>query len=430
MEYHLKAAIEDVKQKEEKGINYIYAKTYNYVYLRAKSILRRETDVQQLMRDVYVKMIESSAELSVENLYEWLGEYAYRLGCGYYRKKKIREDEILESEEIEFAPRMIEYPEETKEVIEKSLEELPDLYQATFYAFYYDYMSVQRIAALMDCSEGIILNRLNYTRKYMIRALENYNDETKLNVFYSVEGVCRALRKWSTDHCLGMIAAQSVYSEICKCANVQPAPIYLEGKEFAGVKNTVVYHKSDDYTFIKEQMEKYASKPGADKKVIGILAVLFVVIVAVVIAVAAFVGTKKSPKDDKKEPVKTEQQKEDEIPEDETDGEEPKQDETQNEDEIIEPIKSEYIIADSDKRLLTRAELEGFSKAELRLARNEIYARHGMIFGAQDLRDYFESKSWYKGTVPFDDFYNQVEVSEIEATNIGLFVQMEEEKQE
>ena len=47
-------------------------------------------------------------------------------------------------------------------------------------------------------------------------------------------------------------------------------------------------------------------------------------------------------------------------------------------------------------RLLTESDLRGFSKQELRILRNEIFARHGYIFKSQDLRDYFSKKDWYK----------------------------------
>ena len=123
MEYNLRTAMVEMKKQEEPGINYIYAKTYNYVYLRAKNILKRENDVLQLMRDVYVKMLEGSAEIEVENLYEWLGKCVYRLGCGYYRKKKAREADVLEIEGSEFLPRKITYQEATADVIAKRLEE-------------------------------------------------------------------------------------------------------------------------------------------------------------------------------------------------------------------------------------------------------------------------------------------------------------------
>lgn len=444
MEYNLRTAIVQVKKQEEPGINYIYAKTYNYVYLRAKNILKRENDVQQLMHDVYVKMLESSAEIEVENLYEWLGKCVYRLGCGYYRKKKAREAAILEMENGEFTPHKIAYPEATSDVISKSLEELPDLYQATFYAFYYDYMKIETIAELMDCTEGVIINRLNYTRKYMIKALENYQEEKKIKVCFSVEGVCMALRKWSVDHCLGITVAQSVYAEICKSANVKPAPIYMEGKEFAGVNNTVVFHKADDLQPLQEQAEKYGKKQGPDKKVLGVIAGIAVLVAVIVLAVVLAMGSGDNRKEEKKDSTKVEEQQDEQQQEDKTEEEqeepkteEPKTEEpdkttddgeAKNEEAETQVDASEYIFPESDIRLLTREEVEAHTKEELRLGRNEIFARHGMIFGVSDLDAYFATKSWYKATISSGEFYDQVEMSLIEEQNISLIQEVESEK--
>lgn len=429
MEYNLRTAMVEMKKQEEPGINYIYAKTYNYVYLRAKNILKRENDVLQLMRDVYVKMLECSAEIEVENLYEWLGKCVYRLGCGYYRKKKAREANVLEIESSEFLPRKITYPEATADVIAKSLEELPDLYQATFYAFYYDYMKIETIAELMDCTEGVIINRLNYTRKYMMKALENYQEEKKIKVFYTVEAVCMSLRKWSVDHCLGITVAQNVYAEICKNAGVQPAPIYLEGKEFAGVNNTIVYHKADDFTPIQEQLEEYGKKQGLDKRVIAVVAGIAAVAAIVVLAIVLLAGAGNDKKDNNQNPVKIEEQKEETKREDQdkvkTDAEETKED--PKEERPAKADDSEYIFPESDTRLLTREEVEAHSKEELRLARNEIFARHGMIFGG-DLEEYFSSKSWYTPTIQGEEFYDRVEMSLTEEANIELIQEVEATK--
>ena len=434
MEYNLRTAMVEMKKQEEPGINYIYAKTYNYVYLRAKNILKRENDVLQLMRDVYVKMLEGSAEIEVENLYEWLGKCVYRLGCGYYRKKKAREADVLEIESSEFLPRKITYPEATADVIAKSLEELPDLYQATFYAFYYDYMKIETIAELMDCTEGVIINRLNYTRKYMMKALENYQEEKKIKVFYTVEAVCMSLRKWSVDHCLGITVAQNVYAEICKNAGVQPAPIYLEGKEFAGVNNTIIYHKADDLTPLQEQLEEYGKKKGPDKKVIAVVAGIAAAAAVIVLAIVLLVGAGDDKKDNNQNPAKIEEQKEETKKEEtkkedqnkaETEAEETKEDE--KEERPVKADDSEYIFPESDTRLLTREEVEAHSKEELRLARNEIFARHGMIFGG-DLEEYFSSKSWYTPTVPGEEFYDRVEMSLTEEANIELIQEVEATK--
>lgn len=56
-----------------------------------------------------------------------------------------------------------------------------------------------------------------------------------------------------------------------------------------------------------------------------------------------------------------------------------------------------------------------YSKEELKMIRNEIYARHGLIFSNPEVKKYFKSKSWYKPTQ--SDVFAQL--SEIERLNIA-----------
>lgn len=46
--------------------------------------------------------------------------------------------------------------------------------------------------------------------------------------------------------------------------------------------------------------------------------------------------------------------------------------------------------------LLTASDLEGWSAQDMRNLRNAVYARHGRIFETPELRDYFNSRPWYK----------------------------------
>lgn len=82
-------------------------------------------------------------------------------------------------------------------------------------------------------------------------------------------------------------------------------------------------------------------------------------------------------------------------------------------------VGSEYIFYDSDSRYLSDAEVNSLSCQMACYAKNEIYARHGRIFQAQELRDYFNSKSWYFGTVSAENFsssvFNKYETANIEA---------------
>jgi|GEM_PF-2433155 len=50
---------------------------------------------------------------------------------------------------------------------------------------------------------------------------------------------------------------------------------------------------------------------------------------------------------------------------------------------------------EASQRLLSANELYPLSKIELKLMRNEIYARYGYIFQSEDLRNYFSQQPWY-----------------------------------
>ncbi len=83
-----------------------------------------------------------------------------------------------------------------------------------------------------------------------------------------------------------------------------------------------------------------------------------------------------------------------------------------------------YLLSESDSRYYTEDELSGWSSEDLRYARNEIYARHGYIFDSEDLKNYFEEKSWYEGTVASDDF-DESAFNEYEKANIELILSIE-----
>jgi len=67
-------------------------------------------------------------------------------------------------------------------------------------------------------------------------------------------------------------------------------------------------------------------------------------------------------------------------------------------------------------RRVTLRDIQNLSKAERRLMRNEIYARHGWIFKSADLQNYFNNTNWYK---PAGNYSNRSRVNERVAQNIS-----------
>ncbi len=51
---------------------------------------------------------------------------------------------------------------------------------------------------------------------------------------------------------------------------------------------------------------------------------------------------------------------------------------------------------EGSERKLSSYELEILDKNQIKILRNEIYARHGYIFKNKELKEYFESQDWYE----------------------------------
>lgn len=96
------------------------------------------------------------------------------------------------------------------------------------------------------------------------------------------------------------------------------------------------------------------------------------------------------------------------------------------------PPTEEYLLMNSDSAYLTQEEvdiiLEMGDKDWVRLAINELYARHGFIFKKAENRDYFASMSWYQPVEGLTDEYVKTELfNPYEKENLKTLLSIEEE---
>ena len=80
------------------------------------------------------------------------------------------------------------------------------------------------------------------------------------------------------------------------------------------------------------------------------------------------------------------------------------------------PDKDGYIIPHSAEERLYINEFTGLDIKIVELAKNEIYARHGLKFQQESMNSYFRSKSWYKEKAGF----NKNSLNYNEAVNVRL----------
>ena len=88
---------------------------------------------------------------------------------------------------------------------------------------------------------------------------------------------------------------------------------------------------------------------------------------------------------------------------------------------------SDYLIYGSDRRYVTIEDLYGFDAETCRLARNEIFARHGRRFATSSIQQYFNRRSWYYGYINPDDF-NESMLNKYELDNISFIKDFENQQ--
>jgi hypothetical protein len=86
---------------------------------------------------------------------------------------------------------------------------------------------------------------------------------------------------------------------------------------------------------------------------------------------------------------------------------------------VVAADRAGFLLADSNVRYLTRAELQRLSADRLHIARNEIFARRGRYFKDDALRAYFEQFPWYRPHA-WD-----VPLTPVEHANVGLMASIE-----
>lgn len=101
--------------------------------------------------------------------------------------------------------------------------------------------------------------------------------------------------------------------------------------------------------------------------------------------------------------------------------------------EIIEILDYSYYVIERSGRfkevfplqpVLEEKELKKLNKSELRIKRNEFFARHGYTFKSSDLSEYFSKFDWYKPE--YDDVNERLTAFDI--YNITLIKQIEDKK--
>ena len=221
---------------EEEGFNIIYQRTYSYVYARCRMIMKNEDDAQELLQETYLQAYRSLDKLeNVNGIFAWIGAIAYNQGMKVFRKKKevlLDEDgqglfEVQETADVSTLPGHEMELKETADIVKDIIEELPDVQRAVITAYYYDEMSVSKIAGLMGTSTGTIKSRLNYARKHIQESVEAKEKQMGIKLHsVSIPVLILALQGKANAMSMPAEIAEANYAAICSESGITTAGLH------------------------------------------------------------------------------------------------------------------------------------------------------------------------------------------------------------
>ena len=178
---------------DSEAFSALYRATYKSAYFHAKTVLKNEQDVEDVLQEAYTTAYTRLDTLdNPEAVAAWINQIVTFTSLHKLRGSKNQASFSLDDEDFCYEPVACDgdSPDKlvelwgTEEILSGIIEQLPEAQRLTVIMFYYDDMRVADIAKVMGCSENTVKSRLNYARKNIEAAVR---EEEKRGVkLYSV----------------------------------------------------------------------------------------------------------------------------------------------------------------------------------------------------------------------------------------------------
>lgn len=176
-----------VKAKDREAFRTLYDICREKVYFTAYSILKDKALAEDALQEVFIKVYTRINDLKVANRFDvWLYRITVNVAKDIYFKKRalgctsIDEDEgnhndIVDNSEESIPEDVILNRESSKELI-NCIYDLPQHHRIPIILFYFDNMTIEDIAVIMECSTGTVKSRLHHGKKALRKKLVSVNE--------------------------------------------------------------------------------------------------------------------------------------------------------------------------------------------------------------------------------------------------------------
>ncbi len=179
--------VKDLRKGDKQALDEIYKFFYPKLYVFAKSFLKVEDDINDILQDVFVKLWLSREKIGkVETFNSYLFTIAKNVIVSYFREKskdqkfEARVKEILVSAENEYNDEL-EY-KDLKQNLESIIDQLPDKRKQIFKLSREEGLSNKEIAEKLDISVKTVEDHMRHALRFIRKHLKTIEIFTLLYV--------------------------------------------------------------------------------------------------------------------------------------------------------------------------------------------------------------------------------------------------------
>lgn len=180
--------------RDEAAIRSIVKANNQRLHRLARSILRDDTEAEDVVQDTYIRLFTHLGEFRGESsLSTWLSRIAINEALGRVRRRRtVALTEKAEAASAHIIPFPLaadtDNPEknmaqrEIQSVVERSIDDLPDAFRTVFVARVMEGMTVEATAGLLDLHVVTVKTRLHRARKMLRDSVERQIGPVAMNV--------------------------------------------------------------------------------------------------------------------------------------------------------------------------------------------------------------------------------------------------------
>ena len=191
------ATVKAAQTGDNKAIETLFKEFNQQVFYSVLLTVKNEETAKDITQETFITVIKKINELENPEAFPgWVKKVAHSKCSDYYKKKEVihetpaspdGENDFdifgnIEDDDGDFIPDNALDKDDLKRIILDILNSLPDEQRAAIFMRYYEEMSVKEIAEIQGVSEGTVMSRLNYGRKAIAKAIEEYEKENDIKL--------------------------------------------------------------------------------------------------------------------------------------------------------------------------------------------------------------------------------------------------------